>query len=135
MMTEARKAGVDPVTYTQDLLRKALPSGAPGAPSLPAEEASLLKDINQGISLEQMARYQELIRKRQQETISQVEFDELQEFTARLEDLQTLRARSMAKLAKLRGLAPNLSVSPAGSQSGSLPNAKPLRRGKRAESS
>ena len=105
LMAEAHKAGVDPVTYTQDLLRKALPIAVPSAPSVTAEEASLLKEINQGISSEEMARYEELIRKRQQEAISQPEFRELQEATRRLEDFQTRRMRSLAALAKLRGIS------------------------------
>ena len=105
LMAEAHKAGVDPVTYTQDLLRKALPTSVPSAACITAEEASLLKEINQGISPEDMARYEELIRKRQQETISQQEFRELQESTRRLEDFQTRRMRSLAVLAKLRGVS------------------------------
>ncbi len=106
LVKEARKAGVDPVTYTQDLLRKALPSSSvPEAPSVTPEEASLLREINQGVSPEEMARYRELIRKRQQEKVSQTEFRELQEFTRRLEDFQARRMGSLAMLAKLRGVS------------------------------
>ena len=104
LMTEARKAGVDPATYTRDLLRKALPISAPSAPCVTAEEASLLKEINKSISPEEMARYEELILKRQEETISQPEFRELEEFTRRLEDFQAGRMGSLARLAQLRGV-------------------------------
>jgi hypothetical protein len=105
LMAEAHKAGVDPVTYTHELLRKALPNSAPSAPSITAEEASLLKAINQGISPGQMARYEELIKKRQHETITEQEFRELRELTDRLEALQARRMRSLATLAKLRDVS------------------------------
>ena len=105
LKAEAGKAGVDPIAYTQHLLRKSLPSSPPSAPAVTAEESRLLKEINQGVSSEGMVRYEELIQKRQQETISSEEFRELEDFTRRLEDFQARRMHSLAALAKLRDIA------------------------------
>ena len=106
LKAEAGKAGIDPVAYMEHLLRKALPAGAPAVgESVSAQETSLLKRINQGFSPDQMVRYRELVRKRQEEAISPEEWHELENCTARLEHFQTDRMQSLSKLAQLRNVS------------------------------
>src|SRR5437899_3283337 len=88
LKAEARKAGVDPIHYTDQLLRKFLRNDQRAVSPLSAEEANLLKEINRGLSVEEMDMYRSLIRKRQEETITEEEFRQLNEFTRRLESLQ-----------------------------------------------
>jgi hypothetical protein len=104
LKAEAGKAGVDPIAYTHQLLRASLPAEKPSAPSISAEETRLLNQINQGLSAEELDRYRELIRKRQEETISQEDFRQLDAMTRRLEALQARRVESLAQLASLRNI-------------------------------
>jgi len=104
LKTEAGKAGVAPEEYTSRLLRNSLLKGKPNAPVLSQEEARLLEVINQGLSAVEMDRYAGLVRKRQSETISGPEVEELRDLTERLEELGVLRAESLAKLARIRGV-------------------------------
>lgn len=102
LKAEAGKAGVDPIAYTHQLLRASLPTEIHRAPAMSAEETRLLNQINQGLSVEELDRYQELIRKRQDESISREEFRQLDAMTRRLEVLQARRMASLARLAALR---------------------------------
>src|SRR5437879_3741883 len=77
LKAEAGKAGVDPVAYTNQLLRASLQTEKPTVPSMSPAETRLLNQINQGLSLEEFDRYRELIRKRQEETITQDELSQL----------------------------------------------------------
>jgi len=101
LKAEANKAGIDPVRYTQQLLRKSLGTEQTGIPSLSAEEAGLLNEINQGLSSDEMDLYRILIEKRQEETITETEFEQLQGFTFRLESISVRRLEALAKLAAL----------------------------------
>lgn len=102
---EAAKTGSTPSTVAQNLLRKSLASSnkVPRAPRVTNDEARLLEEINQGPSTAEMERYFALIRKRQEETISDAELGELRAFSKRIEQQAVTRMRSIAKLAKLRG--------------------------------
>ena len=62
LKAEAGKAGVDPTAYTHQLLHASLTAEKRSAPSISAEEARLLNQINLGISAEELDRYRELIR-------------------------------------------------------------------------
>ncbi len=104
LKAEAGKAGLDPTAYTHQLLRASLPTEKQRAPSISTEETRLLNEINQGLSAEELDRYRELIRKRQEETINQEAFGQLDAMTRRLEGLQVRRLESLAKLASLRKL-------------------------------
>lgn len=105
LKSEARKAGVDPVTYTEHLLRSALPAVDPPPPAVTTEEAVLLKKIDAGLSPAESARYNELIEKRRREVISQSELGELRDITGRLEEFQARRMQCISELAHLRGVS------------------------------
>jgi len=71
------------------------------APHLPQAEADLLLTINQGLPTELEARYNELIAKRQAETLTQNEHNELTRLTDQVEELETRRIQCLAELARL----------------------------------
>ncbi|MBI3913009.1 MAG: STAS/SEC14 domain-containing protein [Chloroflexi bacterium] len=73
------------------------------ASSLPRVEAELLLKINEGISPEIQARYNELIAKRQAETLTPDEYAELLRLTQQVEKLEVRRVEYLAELARLRG--------------------------------
>lgn len=98
----AGKAGLDLAAYTHQLLRLSLATATQSAPSVSAEEASLLNKINRGLEAEDLDRYRQLIAKRQEETINPGEYRQLVELTRRMEALQTQRMESLAMLAALR---------------------------------
>lgn len=75
------------------------------APSLPAEEADLLLQINRGLPADLRARLDELEARRQAETLTADEHSELIRLVARLEELEAQRIESMSRLAGLRGVS------------------------------
>jgi hypothetical protein len=72
------------------------------APHLPKAESELLLKINQGLPDGLSERYTELKAKRQAETLTPKERQELVKLTARVEKIQAQRAEHLAKLARLR---------------------------------
>jgi hypothetical protein len=74
------------------------------APHLTADESALLARINRGLSHEDRTRMRALIEKRDDETISTEEWQELAALTDRLELLHADRLAALAKLAMLRGV-------------------------------
>ena len=75
------------------------------APSLPKNESELLLRINQGLPLDVQKRFDELVAKRQAETLTQNEHQELLDLTDRIEKSDARRVEYMAKLANLRGIS------------------------------
>ncbi len=75
------------------------------ASSLPQPEAELLLKINQGIPSDTQKHYEELIAKRESETLTTVEHTELLHLTDQIEKLQAQRIEYLAELARLRGMA------------------------------
>lgn len=73
------------------------------APSLSKDEAELLLKINQGLSLDTQKRFDELVSKRQAETLTQSEHQELLGLTDQIEKLDAERVKYLADLAQLRG--------------------------------
>lgn len=71
-------------------------------PILPAEEASLLTQINQGIPPDLHQHYCSLTQKRDTETLTDKEYEELLELSDRIELLNAQRIEALAKLADLR---------------------------------
>lgn len=87
------------------------------ASSLPRAESELLLKINKGVSLDLQARYNELIAKRQAETLTPDEYEELLGLTQQVERLDVHRLEHLAELARLRGtsltaLMENLGIRP-----------------------
>jgi hypothetical protein len=93
---EATKQGVEPDRYILNTLTTTLKPAAP-------TEASLLNQINTGLSQEAWQHYHALIKKRQAEALTEEEYTQLIELTTRLENLNVQRIHSLIHLATLRG--------------------------------
>jgi len=74
------------------------------APHLTADESALLARINKGLPQEDRARMRALIEKRDDETITTEEWQELASLTDQLELLHADRLAALVELAKLRGV-------------------------------
>jgi hypothetical protein len=72
------------------------------APVLSPSEADLLQQINQGLSPEQQTRYQELIERRLDETLTPAEHQELMRLNQVVEQFNVTRLRSLVMLAQIR---------------------------------
>ena len=87
------------------------------APGLPRAESELLLKINEGVPPDIQTRYNELIAKRQAETLTPDEYEELLRLTQQVEKLEVRRVEYLAELARLRGtsltaLMENLGIRP-----------------------
>jgi hypothetical protein len=74
------------------------------APSLPAEEAELLRAINQGVPAELRDRYEVLIARRRADTLTEEEHQELLRLTDQVEAADAERLSHLASLSRLRGV-------------------------------
>ncbi len=72
------------------------------APVLRQKETTLLKKINRGLTPEAQSRYQELLEKLQDETITDVEHEALIHLTQEIESLNAARLTHLVELAQLR---------------------------------
>jgi hypothetical protein len=72
------------------------------APCLPKEEAGLLEKINKGLSSEAQQRYDDLTAKRQAETLTSEEHQELLTLIDHIERADAERAQTLTDLARLR---------------------------------
>jgi hypothetical protein len=72
------------------------------APSLPHNEAELLRKINEGLPAAMQQRYDQLIAKRRAETLSDDAHAELLRLTESSEELMTRRVGYLVELAQLR---------------------------------
>jgi len=75
------------------------------AASLPQAEAELLVKINQAIPLDIQQHYNELIAKREAETLTSDEHENLLRLTEQIEKLQAQRIEYLADLARIRGIS------------------------------
>jgi hypothetical protein len=82
--------------------RKAPGSTEQAYVSFPKKEAALLLKINQGFSLREEKRYDELTAKRRELTITQEELNELFCLIDRIEKSDAERIKNLAQLAHLR---------------------------------
>jgi hypothetical protein len=73
---------------------------------LPSQEASLLLQINQGIPTDLHQHYHRLIEKRDTETLTPAEYEELLHLSDRIELLTAQRADALVKLSTLRQGSP-----------------------------
>jgi len=71
-------------------------------PSMSRRESELLLKINQLVPYNIQKRYDELIAKRQAETLTSAEYQELLHMTEQIERLEVQRLEYLAELAKLR---------------------------------
>ncbi len=72
------------------------------APSLPTQESELLLKINQGLPEELQHLYQALIDKRDRETLTESEYQQLLESTEQVEKYQAQRLEYLTQLAQIR---------------------------------
>ena len=101
---EAARQGLDAQGYILNTLRERL-SSAPrrtSAPKLPVAEATLLLEINRGLSPQSWRRYSELKEKRRAETLTPEEQAELISFSDQMEELNVRRMERLIELARLR---------------------------------
>ncbi len=75
------------------------------APSLSKEESRLLEKINQGLPPELQQRYDELTAKRQAETMTSAEHQELLALIDRIERADVERVQALTELAQRRGIS------------------------------
>ena len=75
------------------------------APSVSMEEAELLRRINAGLPDDVQSQYDALIQKRDAETLSEQEYDDLQRLTRETEAFDNSRVEALTQLASVRGVA------------------------------
>ncbi|MEX2173322.1 MAG: hypothetical protein WD872_03110 [Pirellulaceae bacterium] len=90
------------VDVLSERLRK--PQAQPRPPNLSPEESKLFEVINQGMSEKEWERYHSLIARRQADSLTEPERQELIALCDRLEELNAGRMENLAKLACLRGV-------------------------------
>lgn len=77
---------------------------ARAAPSVPENEAALLKRVSQRLPQDVQDRYEALISKRDSESLTDEEYQELLRLTKRAEALDADRLRALRDLASVRGV-------------------------------
>jgi hypothetical protein len=95
----AQQAGVAPDRYVANLLSEHL---LRRSATLPLSEATLLKQVNLGLSAQGWQRYHALRTKLQDETLTPTEQQELKQLTDQLEAANVRRIEALIKLAQLR---------------------------------
>ncbi len=75
------------------------------APCLSKDEAALLQKINQGLPPDVQQRYDTLIEKRQEETLTSDEHQELITLNDQIEESDAERVKDLATLAQLRNVS------------------------------
>lgn len=75
------------------------------APNLSKDETELLLKINQRLPFDFQKRFDELVTKRQTETLTPTEHQELLHLTDQIEKSDAERVKYMADLARLRGVS------------------------------
>jgi hypothetical protein len=72
------------------------------APSLPQDQSLLFQQINQSISPQLQEQYKILLAKRDSETLTSKEYQELLNLSAQIEELEVTRIKQITELAQLR---------------------------------
>jgi len=80
-------------------------------------EAQFIMEINQGLPAEVKKRYDELVDKRRDESLSSEEYSELLRLSNQIENLEAKRMQSLSELARYRKVSPtelmkNLGIQP-----------------------
>lgn len=102
----AAQAGLTVDAYILESVTKRLPVRRrrhSSVPHLSAEEADLIQTINQSLSQFQWLRYRELVTKRQAETLTAQEHEELIVLSNQIEEANANRIEYVARLADIRG--------------------------------
>jgi hypothetical protein len=98
LLAAAIEQGIEPGLYILNTLQERLLSNR----SVSMTEAELIQKINIGLSPSDWGKYHALIAKRQAETLTQDEYQQLVAMSDRLEKLNVQRIQSLIQLAKLR---------------------------------
>ncbi len=93
-------SGVDAPSFVFNMLREHL--SRPQAAPEDLSQKELLAQINRGLSPTEWKRYEELIGRRQEETLTSDEHAELIATTQRLEEANAFRVQCLAELARRR---------------------------------
>jgi hypothetical protein len=88
--------------FTEEVLRR---NASRRSPSLSTTETQLLKEINEPLPADRIARYRELEGRRRAETLISDEHRELCDLSDWLEERNAERLTRVATLARLRGVA------------------------------
>jgi hypothetical protein len=75
------------------------------APSITNTEAQLLTQINQGLSTQDQGRWTQLEQKRQAETLTKEEYQELLKLNDQMEQINVVRMQALTKLAFIRQIS------------------------------
>lgn len=103
---EAAQKGLDPAGYVLKVLGELLGKTRAGSTArLDAEEARLLLKINEGLPESTWHRYRELVARRQAETLTSDEHEELIALSDHIEEVHARRLGYLAELAGLRGVS------------------------------
>jgi hypothetical protein len=94
----AAQAGLAPSAYAERLIQN-------GLRGLSRAEADLLQRINASLSPEAWRRYEDLLARRQDETLTLAEQTELIALSDQLEALNVERLEALTELAQLRGVS------------------------------
>ena len=73
------------------------------AQNLPGRESELLGRINRGLPVSLHERFAELVKKRDAETLTPQEHEELKRLTLEVERIEAERIENLSELARLRG--------------------------------
>lgn len=98
----AAQAGLAPDVYIVETLRQRLTLSPPPIERLAATEAQLLLHINQSLDGIAWSRYRDLVEKRQAETLTPAEQQELLVLTDQIELANVERMTHLVALARLR---------------------------------
>ncbi len=96
----AGRSGLDAKSFVLNLLREHL--SRPQAAPEDLSEKQLFAEINRGLSAAEWKRYEELIDRRREETLTNDEHAELIATTERLEEANVFRVQCLAELARRR---------------------------------
>ena len=100
---EASREGLDPQGYILSMLRERLAAVRQLSRSrLPADEATLLTEINQGLPAETWRRYAALKEKRRAGTLTSEEHAEIIAISDEIEEMNVRRMERVVRLARLR---------------------------------
>lgn len=102
LLEEAKQLSLPDLEYLVDQLLALLAQRR--APSLSADETALFLKINNGMSLETHRRYWGLIKKREEESLTPNEHEELLRLSDEAEKFQAERLEALFELSKLRGV-------------------------------
>lgn len=101
----AADRGVDPQGLVVDVLRRQFPSSRVAKSNvLDAVETRLYTAINKALPQKTRQRYDELVKKRQRNRISRIEYDELLRLTNVVEKAHARRIKAAAELSKYQGV-------------------------------